>query len=315
MVLDSAQKALAVVMNARHKMSRLGACRGSGGNREPGLAPKRLMICLALVFCFLGCGRTDVGESGSASRVKLVLSGSSTVGPLAAEIGKRYEKENPSIRVDVQTGGSSLGIREASTGLADIGMSSRALKESENAEAKEWPIAMDGVCFIVHGDNTVGELTEEQLAGVMRGEIKDWKDLGGEPGAIFFVNRTAGRSELELVTKFFGIKEVDMKPDLVAGENQQGIQNVASTPGSISYMSVGASEEAIRFGTKIRMLPLKGIAATVANVESGSFPLSRPLVLVTKHEPTGAAKQFIEYAQSDAVSDLVRELSYVPIEN
>ena len=272
-------------------------------------------VCAAMVSSFIGCGRTEVGTSGSAARVKLVLSGSSTVGPLAAEIGKRYENENPGVRVDVQTGGSSLGISEATTGLADIGMSSRTLKESETARAKEWPIAMDGVCFIVHGENAIAELTKQQLAGIMRGEIKDWKDLGGEPGPIFFVNRTAGRSELELVTKFFEIKPVDMKPDLVAGENQQGIQSVASTPGSISYMSVGASEEAIRFGTKIRMLPLSGIAATVENVESGTFPLSRPLVLVTTHEPTDAAKQFIEYAQSAAVNDLVRELSYVPIED
>ena len=265
-------------------------------------------LSIGMFACCLGC-------EGSSSRVKLVLSGSSTLGPLADEIGKRYESENPDVRVDVQTGGSSLGIREAITGLADIGMSSRALKESETANAKEWPIAMDGVCFIVHGENTIEELTEEQLAGILRGEIKNWKDLGGESAPIFFVNRTAGRSELELVSKFFGIEPVDMDPELVAGENQQGIQTVATTPGSISYMSVGASEEAIRFGTKIRMLPLKGIAATVKNVESGSFPLSRPLVLVTGREPTDAAKRFIEYAQSEAVNDLVRELSYVPIEN
>ena len=90
---------------------------------------------------------------------------------------------------------------------------------------------------------------------------------------------------------------------------------VDSSANSISYMSVGASEDAINRGTSIRMLPLAGIESTVANVESGKFPLSRPLILVTNENPSKSVQDFISYAQSEAVEDLVRELSYVPINN
>ena len=269
---------------------------------------RRSFVLLCLTVCFVGCTNDD-----SEQQVKLVLSGSSTVAPLISEIGKRYETLHPDVRVDVQTGGSSRGIRDASNGLADIGMSSRDLKSSEAEGRRPWPIAMDGVCFIVHADNTVGELTQEQLAGVLKGEIQNWKQLGGADAPIEFINRADGRSELELVSKFFEIDPSEMKADLIAGENQQGIKNVASISNSISYMSVGASEEAIRRKTPIRMLPLDGIEASVKNVESGEFPLSRPLILVTDEAPSDAISRFIEYCQSDVVADLVRELSYVPI--
>lgn len=268
------------------------------------------LFCVCLASIFSGCNSGE--ESG---RVKLVLSGSSTIGPLVSEIGKRYEDANPGVRVDVQTGGSSRGIRDAKAGLADIGMSSRALKDSEKAGGLEWPIAMDGVCFIVQASNNISELSESQLRQVLRGEVKNWKQLGGVDAPIVFINRAAGRSELDLVAKFFETKPDEMKADLIAGENQQGIKIVASTAGAISYMSVGASEEAIGMGTGIRMLPLKGIKASVANVESGDFPLSRPLILVTNDPPSKAARQFIQYSQSQDVADLVRELSYVPIAN
>ena len=149
----------------------------------------------------------------------------------------------------------------------------------------------------------------------MRGEVKNWKQLGGADLPIVFINRAAGRSELELVAKFFDTEPSEMKADLVAGENQLGIKLVSSTVGAISYMSVGASEEAIGQGSGIRMLPLKGVQASVKNVESGDFPLSRPLILVTDDQPSEAAKEFIQYSQSQDVADLVRELSYVPIPN
>ena len=269
-----------------------------------------LLVCVGLLF---GCsGETQfTGVSSSNSRIQ--LSGSSTVGPLVDEIAKRYEKENPGIRVEVQTGGSSRGIADAANGLADIGMSSRALKKSEKEGRKSWPIAMDGVCFIVHLSNSVTELSTSQLLSIIRGDIKNWQDVGGPDQPVVFINRAAGRSELELVTKFFEIEPSEMAADLIAGENQQGIKMVDINVNSISYMSVGASEDAINRGTNIRMLPLAGVEATVANVESGKFPLSRPLILVTNDNPSQPVQDFIKYAQSEAVEDLVRELSYVPI--
>lgn len=270
-------------------------------------APIGCAMFIATLFVISGC-------SPNSSRSGVIqLSGSSTVGPLAEEIGKRYEKLNPDVRIEVQTGGSSRGIAEAKSGLADIGMSSRALKDSETAGRLAWPIAMDGVCFIVHADNPVGELSRSQLLSIIDGTVDNWKQFGGPDASIVFINRAAGRSELELVTKFFDIKASDLKADLVSGENQQGIKMVATNANSISYMSVGASEDAIEHDEAIKTLPLDGVSATVSNVESGTFPLSRPLIFVTGDEPSESLTDFIEFAQSEEVVDLLRDLSYVPI--
>ena len=185
-------------------------------------------VCLACFYWLVcGCfGDTKLtGISGLESGTRIQLSGSSTVGPLIDEIGKRYEKENPGVRVEVQTGGSSRGIADAANGLADIGMSSRALKESEKKGRQSWPIAMDGVCFIVHQSNSVGELSKSQLLSIIRGETKNWQDVGGQDQPIVFINRAAGRSELELVTKFFDVEPEELAADLIAGENQLGNQN------------------------------------------------------------------------------------------
>ena len=124
---------------------------------------------------------------------------------------------------------------------------------------------MDGVCFLVHASNPVGELTREQLLGIYTGTITNWQQVGGRDVEITCINRADGRSELELVTKFLGIRPIDIVADLIAGENQQGIKMVATDENAITYMSVGASEYEVDQGLSIRMLPLDGVVASVAN--------------------------------------------------
>ena len=152
-------------------------------------APLVCAIFIVTSIVISGCSRDS-----SQGVTRIQLSGSSTVGPLAEEIGKRYEKLNPDVRIEVQTGGSSRGIAEAKSGLADIGMSSRALKDSETDGRKAWPIAMDGVCFIVHANNPVSSLSRSQLLSIIKGEVDNWKHFGGADESIVFINRAAGRS-------------------------------------------------------------------------------------------------------------------------
>ncbi len=277
-------------------------------------------LIAALALALSGCGEEKSGlktsgDSGSGFSGTLRLAGSSTLAPLAVEIGKRFEKAHPEVRVEVQTGGSSRGIADARKGSVEVGMSSRDMKESEKDGLKQWVVAMDGVCFLVHKSNPVKELTREQLVGIYMGKIKSWSEVGGHDAEIVCINRADGRSELELVTSFFGIKPVDIHADLVAGENQQGIKMVATDKNAITYMSVGASEYEANAGTEIALLPLDGIASSVANVTNGTYPLSRPLLYITVSEPTKMTQAFIDFSQSKDVHDLVEEFSYVPIQN
>lgn len=243
---------------------------------------------------------------------KLVLTGSSSVAPLALEIGKRFEKQNPGVRVDVQSGGSSRGVADARSGLADIGMASRALKPEEN-DLVAHTIAMDGIGVILHRSNPVQSLAGEQIKAIYTGQITHWKEVGGKDARITVGNRAEGRSELELFLPYFKLKNSEVKAQLILGENQQTIKTVAGNPGAIAYVSIGAAEYEAAQGTPIRLLPMEGVAASVANVRDGRFPLSRPLNLVTKGEATGLAKRFLDFARSGAVDDLVGSQFFVPL--
>ena len=242
---------------------------------------------------------------------KLVLTGSSTIAPLAAEIGKRFEALHSDVRVDVQTGGSSRGISDARAKLADIGMVSRALKHDEK-DLLGFTLALDGIAVILNKTNPVAALDKQQIIAIYTGKIVNWKDVGGNDAPITVVNKAEGRSTLELFLHYFGLKNTDVKPQVVIGDNQQGIKTVFGNPDAIAYVSVGTAEYEAGQGAAIKLLPLDGIAASVENVRNRSFPLARPLNLVTRNEPAGRVKDFIEFAESPQVHDLIEAQYFVP---
>ncbi|RZI45070.1 phosphate ABC transporter substrate-binding protein [Herbaspirillum sp. HC18] len=246
-----------------------------------------------------------------AAENKLVLTGSSTVAPLASEIAKRFEKLNPGIQVDVQSGGSSRGVNDARVGLADIGMASRTLNPDEQG-LKSYTIGLDGISVILHGTNPVQSLTDAKIVGIYTGAIRNWKEVGGRDQAITVVNKAEGRSTLELFLHHFKLKNSQIKASVVIGDNEQGIKTVVGNPGAIAYVSIGTAEYDFKHGAPIKLLPMAGVAASTDNVKNGSFPLMRPLNLVTKSEPAGLAKRFIDYARSDVVQDLVKSQYFVP---
>lgn len=253
------------------------------------------------------------GVSGvAAERTTITITGSSTIAPLAAEIGKRFEEGHPGVRVDVQSGGSSRGINDARAGLADIGMASRALKDDEK-DLKGFIIARDGICVILHRDNAVATLTDQQIIDIYTGKLTDWSAVGGKPGMITVVNKAEGHSTLELFLHHFKLKASDVKAQVVIGDNQQGIKTVAGNPMAIGYVSIGTAEYEASAGTPIKLLGMKGVAASVENVKNGSFTLARPLNLVTKVEPSGIIKEFIDFARSHDVDDIVKEQYFVPL--
>ncbi|MES3039818.1 MAG: phosphate ABC transporter substrate-binding protein [Pseudomonadota bacterium] len=243
---------------------------------------------------------------------KLSLTGSSTIAPLALDLGKRFEKLNPAVRVDVQAGGSSRGITDARSGLADIGMVSRALKPDE-ADLTAYVVALDGITVILHRSNPVQALSNEQIIGIYTGQIRNWKEVGGKDLPITVVNKAEGRSTLELFLHYFKLKAPEVKAQVVIGDNQQGIKTVAGNPGAIGYVSIGAAEYEAEDGTPIKLLPVQGVAATVANVRNRSFPLSRSLNFVTKAPATGLSKRFLDFAQSRQAYDLIQDQFFVPV--
>ena len=241
---------------------------------------------------------------------QLVVTGSSTVAPVLSEIAKRYESLHPDVRIDIQTGGSSRGLKDARTGLADIGMVSRALKEEEK-DLMPFLIGIDGVAMIVHADNPIKELSRQQIIDIYTGKINNWSELGGTDEPIVVINKAEGRATLELFLEYFELKSPDIQPDIIAGDNEQDIKAVAGNPFSIAYVSIGNAEYDIKVGVPIRLLPLEGVPATSENVAAERFPMRRPLNLVVSKQPEGLVLDFINYARSAEVRDIVKNFYYV----
>lgn len=255
----------------------------------------------------------DGEKPGRELSGRLVVTGSSTLAPLVAEIGRRFEQRHPGVRIDVQTGGSSRGIRDVRTRAADIGMVSRALQPSE-WDLSVFTIARDGVCPIVHRDNPVASLTRQQLVAIYTGQVRNWKQLGGRDAPIVVVNKASGRATLQVLLDYLQLREDQLRADIVIGDNQEGIQTVATNRQAIGYVSLGAAEYEQQNGVPIRLLAVSGVEATTAELASGRFPISRPLNLVTRGAPAELAGEFIQFCQSEQVDDLIRKFYFVPIE-
>jgi phosphate transport system substrate-binding protein len=264
-------------------------------------------FCAAVILTCMAASITGCSDN---RRQQLVVTGASTVAPVLGEIAKRYESLHPGVRIDVQTGGTSRGIRDARSGLAHIGMVSRALKEQET-DLIPFTIAIDGVALIVHADNPLAELTREQTIGIYTGKSGNWSELGGPDKKIVVVNKAEGRSTLELFLEHFNLKSPEIRADIIVGDNEQGIKAVAGNPFSIGYVSIGNAEYDIGKGVPIRMLPLNGVIPSRQSVATKRFPIVRPLNLVVSKQPEGLVLEFLKYARSKEIRDIVDDFGYV----
>lgn len=270
------------------------------------------LMLIALSF-MSGCTKNASDLDPSQLTGRLTITGSSTVAPLVAELAKRFEQGHPNVRIDVQTGGSSKGIADARNGIAEIGMSSRALKEDESDLASH-QIAADGVGMIVHQSNRVVELSDQQIREIYLGEITNWNQVdGGSDLALTVVHKAEGRATLEVFLEYFSIENSQVKADVIVGDNEHGVKTVAGAKGAIGYVSIGTAEMDVNAGVPIRLLPLGGVAASIENVASGAFPLSRPLNLVTVGSSNELALAFIAFCKSREVHDLIASQYFVPV--
>lgn len=277
-------------------------------SREGGNA----LISIFFWLCVLQLLMPYSMQAAEGEKAHIILTGSSTVAPLVSEIARLFEKAHPEILVDVQTGGSSRGIADTRRGLADIGLVSRDLKENEK-DLKAFSIALDGITMILHQNNPVLKLSDVEIIAIYQGKIKNWKKVGGRDAPITVVNKSEGHSTLELFTRYFKLKNTEIHPDVVIGENAQGIKTVSGNPDAIGYVSIGAATLEAELGTPIKLLPVTNISPILKNVQNGRFPIRRPLNLVTKEKPEGWVKRFIQFARSKEVRAVIREQYFVPL--
>ncbi|HMS18318.1 MAG TPA: phosphate ABC transporter substrate-binding protein [Planctomycetota bacterium] len=264
-------------------------------------------IMVAMVGLAAACS-----DGGTPTRT-LVITGSSTMAPLIGEMAKRFEAAHAGIRVDVQTGGSSRGVADVRSCLAQVGMVSRDLRSDED-DLLATPVATDTVTLIVHRDNPIDALSREQVIGIFRGEIKTWTSLSGLDHPITVVHKAEGRSTLELFLSHFGLKNSSVKAHVIVGDNEQGIKSVAGVPGAIGYVSLGTAVLSLQGGVSIRIVRLLGESEPSADGESKRSAIRRNLNLVCGKSPEALTQSFLTFASSQAVRDLILAEAFIPLE-
>lgn len=208
-------------------------------------------------------------------------------------------------------GGSGRGVSDARAGKADIGMVSRALSEMER-DLHGISIARDGVVVIVHKDNPVSALSDRQLLDIYSGKIANWRQVGGRGAPLHVLAATPEGGSSELISHYLKLPYEQIKAQRRIGPNAERIAAVAADPRAIIWVSVGEAERNVREGVPIKLLAVGGVAASSRNVRNGNYPISRPLTLVTRGTPTGAAQTFIEYCVSAQITDSVVAFDFVP---
>lgn len=283
-----------------------------------------LLLTLALSMAALtGCGSktdapaADSTDSTTGTETPAALSGSvSTNGSTSMEkvigiLSEQFMADNSGVSVTYDPTGSGAGIEAASNGSADIGLSSRALKDEEIAGGLTGTtVALDGIAVIVNAGSKVEDLSVEQIAQIFTGEITDWSEVGGEAGTISCIGREAGsgtRDGFESITNTRDACKLDQELTSTGGV----IEAVAGNPNAIGYASLSAVEGK----DTIKALTVGGVACTEETVLDGSYAIQRPFVLVTRtgEALSPAAQAFFDFATSSAANDLIKSAGAVPV--
>ena len=265
---------------------------------------------------FAGCSQTgtDFGTSSSQSSSKaalsgkITMSGSTSMEELVNALGEAFSKENTGVKVEVQGGGSGVGVTNAKDGISDIGNASRALKDSEKSLGlTETVICYDGIAIVVNPTNTVADLTKEQIAKIFTGEIKNWKEVGGPDATILVVGREAGSGTRDGFEEIVGVKE---KCKYSVEVNETGIvkTKVGSEKYAIGYMSLG------KVDSSVKALKVGGITPSEKTVLDKTYIIQRPFTCLTKTgSETELVKAFYTYILSDAGQAVVTKSGFVKL--
>lgn len=283
------------------------------------------LFVLSLLAGVAACSRTTPSSEGELSG-SIQIKGSDTMVNLGQAWAEAFMARYPKVQVAVTGGGSGTGIAAMINGTTDIAESSRQMKPEEiqaaernGIEPKEFKVGLDGLAVVVNPVNPVNELTMDQLRDIFMGKITNWKEVGGSDAKIVVLSRESN-SGTHVYFKEHVLRRGNEKgpeefaPSALLMPSSQAIADeVATNPAAIGYYGLGYVTPKQK---ALAIAPQAGAPAVTPSVETvvnGSYPISRPLFMYTRGEPTGVVKAFIDFVLSDDGQRIVLELDFVPI--
>lgn len=287
-----------------------------------------LFLLIGPIF-FIGCKKKEGVEQTVIS-----VKGSDTMVNLAQKWAEVYMQNNPNISIQVTGGGSGTGVAALLNGTTDLANASRELKNSEMETATQkgvtpvtYEVALDGIAVIVHPDNSVENLTLQQLSDIFSGKITNWKQLGGEDMMITLYGRENSSGTYEffkehVLGKNESGKQVDYSPSTQVLQGTAALgEAVARDVKGIGYGGVGYF--ALRKDVKILHIKKDASSTAISPAENGQvnyqviwdgdYSISRYLYCFTNGEATGELKNFIEFIMSPEGQKLVESMEYIPL--
>lgn len=260
-----------------------------------------LSAFLAVGLFIAGCGKSPQNAPQGTAELQgtITIAGSTSVQPFSEVLAEKFMEKNPKVKVNVQGGGSGQGIQAAASGAAQIGSSSRELTTQEKAMLVETKIAMDGIAVVVNPANPLAGLTADQVKNIFLGNIKNWKEVGGPDAAITVVSREEGSGTRNAFEELLLAKQPAVKTAIVQASTGAVKTTIAGDRNAIGYDSLAAVD------SSIKALQIDGVEATAANVKNGSYKASRPFLYLTKGQPEGVIKAFIDFVMSDEGQQIV----------
>lgn len=239
------------------------------------------------------------------------MAGSTSMEKLANAVAEAFMEKYPGVSVTAEFTGSSAGIESLEGGSVDIGNSSRSLKDEEKAAGcVENIVAIDGIAVVLDPANTVTDLTQDQLVQIYKGEVTNWKDLGGSDEPIVVVGREAGSGTRGAFEELLGLEDACQYANELDSTGAV-IAKVASTPGAIGYASLDAVDDTI-IAAK-----LNGVEPTEENIKAGSYILSRPFVMATMGEVSAQSEPvqaLFDYLKSDEGKQLIQSVGLITVD-
>lgn len=304
------RKIMAFIGSAMLAMGVLAGCGSSTGETTTA-APATTAAEAATTTA----GQTDAGESSeAATEAAADLSGSiSMVGSTSMEkfanaLSESFMEKYPNVTVTAEFVGSGAGVEAVNNGTADIGNSSRNLKDEEKAGGvAENIVAIDGIAVVVDPANGVEDLTKQQLSDIYEGKVTNWKDAGGNDAPIVVVGRESGSGTRSAFEELLGLEDI-CKYSNELDSTGAVMAKVASTPGAIGYVSLDVLDDTVK------ALKLEGAEPTEENIKAGSYFLSRPFVMATKgdlSEQSDLVKALFDYIYSEEGTEIVKSVGLI----
>ncbi len=263
------------------------------------------LISILLVATMALCALTGCSGSKGGS---VSTDGSTSMEKVMGMLGEQYMEDNKGVTFTYNPTGSGSGIKAAKDGTCDIGLASRYLKDEEKAEGLvETILAYDGIAIIVNTNNTVADLTVEQIAKIYTGEITNWNEVGGSDGEIVLIGREAGSGTRD---GFESITDTEDACQYRQELTSTGavITAVESNPNAIGYASLASVKDSVK------AISVDGVAPSESTIKDGSYAVQRPFVLVTKEgvELSETAQDFWGYITSGEANELISAAGVVP---